>query len=111
MESQSVFGDRKPFLTIIDEIDGAIGGSGDSSLVKALCDMAASINKSGNQDKQKKKTRSNIKLIRPIICICNDLYASKFSVHLLNFYIIVIQLCLITFLKIVLTDNRKYFST
>lgn len=59
IEMRSVFGDCKPNLLIIDEIDG-ISNSEGQGIAKVLLDIASSTKKP---------------LRRPIICICNDPYA------------------------------------
>ncbi|KAH9814323.1 P-loop containing nucleoside triphosphate hydrolase protein [Melampsora americana] len=59
------FKDNRPTCVIIDEIDGAGGGT-EGGFVKALVKLIT--------DARGKK--AEIKpLVRPIICICNDLYA------------------------------------
>ncbi|CDZ98631.1 DNA replication checkpoint protein CHL12/CTF18 [Phaffia rhodozyma] len=65
----SIMGKGKPTCVVIDEIDGATGG--DTSFVRSLIRLIQDI-------PAKKKAGKNIpaKLLkRPIICICNDLYA------------------------------------
>ncbi|KAF9265625.1 P-loop containing nucleoside triphosphate hydrolase protein [Marasmius fiardii PR-910] len=67
----------KPLLLVIDEIDGATGaGDNAGSFVHKLVQLT--------QDRPRKKTRSgrrdpNAKrpILRPIICICNDVNASS----------------------------------
>jgi len=58
MEMRSVFGDKRPNCIILDEIDGAVGASEGSNTMSALISFA---------------TKS---ATRPIICVCNDVYAS-----------------------------------
>lgn len=58
----------RPTCVIIDEIDGAAGG-GDSGFIKSLCKLIQDV-------PARVKTNTPAKLLRrPIICICNDLYA------------------------------------
>ncbi|OCH85001.1 P-loop containing nucleoside triphosphate hydrolase protein [Obba rivulosa] len=77
LESGSAIGSSKPSLVVIDEIDGATGGSDHSSgFIQKLISMTF--------EKPKKKGRKNDPkssrpLLRPIICICNDLYASSLA--------------------------------
>eukprot|EP01029_Cantina_marsupialis_P021972 TRINITY_DN5337_c0_g3_i1.p1 TRINITY_DN5337_c0_g3~~TRINITY_DN5337_c0_g3_i1.p1 ORF type:complete len:968 (-),score=286.94 TRINITY_DN5337_c0_g3_i1:109-3012(-) len=92
MTAQSVFGDKKPTLVILDEIDGISNTEGDA-LVKALMDLAQpSIKKSKNKKKKKRKRvlkiskgggglsssiteKSDVprsRITRPIICTCNN---------------------------------------
>ncbi|KLT43446.1 P-loop containing nucleoside triphosphate hydrolase protein [Cutaneotrichosporon oleaginosum] len=59
----------RPTCVIIDEIDGATGG-GDHSFVRSLIKLIQDV-------PARKKTNTPARpLRRPIICICNDLYAS-----------------------------------
>ncbi|BEJ10866.1 hypothetical protein CspHIS471_0102880 [Cutaneotrichosporon sp. HIS471] len=58
----------RPTCVIIDEIDGATGG-GDHGFVRSLIKLIQDV-------PAKKKTKTPARpLRRPIICICNDLYA------------------------------------
>jgi hypothetical protein len=83
-------------LVVLDEIDGALGGANDGSLIKFLCDLVQSegvkqhaknadapeeSEQTGglaDNDPQRKRRKgakiSRRTLMRPIICICNDLY-------------------------------------
>lgn len=68
----------KPNCLIIDEIDGALGGASDNSLIKCLLDL---VTKEGEPLKSlstnsKRKKQSRQILQRPIICIANDQYAA-----------------------------------
>ncbi|KAL8280406.1 hypothetical protein RQP46_007054 [Phenoliferia psychrophenolica] len=79
---------NKPTCVVIDEIDGAVG-DGESgfinSLVKLITDGAnvkrgksgESTAKKAGEDKDKKAKKKIVHraLLRPIICICNDLYS------------------------------------
>ncbi|KAI0723775.1 P-loop containing nucleoside triphosphate hydrolase protein [Cerioporus squamosus] len=77
VESGAKIGSSRPNLVVIDEIDGATGGSESSGgFVHKLIQLT--------QDKPKKKGRkqdpqASRPLLRPIICICNDLYASSLT--------------------------------
>ncbi|WFD27873.1 Chromosome transmission fidelity protein 18 [Malassezia nana] len=75
-ESDSLQGGGKPTLVVIDEIDGATGGSSDalgaSGFVRALVRLLE--DGEGSQRGQRGKRRAR-PLLRPIICVCNDLYA------------------------------------
>ncbi|KAI9486107.1 MAG: P-loop containing nucleoside triphosphate hydrolase protein [Benjaminiella poitrasii] len=64
---------QKPNLLIIDEIDGASSGGGGESFIKQLVQLAT-VEISEDNKKGKKKGEQK-PLMRPIICICNDLYA------------------------------------
>ncbi|GAA5932082.1 hypothetical protein JCM3775_004236 [Rhodotorula graminis] len=65
-------GRTRPTCVIIDEVDGAAAG-GDSSFVKMLVKLVTD----GSSLKRSKKGKGKHQrpLLRPIICICNDLYA------------------------------------
>lgn len=75
MEMQSIWGERKPNCIILDEIDGAMNGSDGKSAIEVILEIA-------NAPLQRKKTgakttaKNRHPLTRPLICICNDLYAS-----------------------------------
>ncbi|KAG9080539.1 hypothetical protein FRC06_006460 [Ceratobasidium sp. 370] len=73
LESGSAMGTNKPVLMVIDEIDGATGDNA-SGFVNKLIQLTLDRPKpkKGRGDKSKNETRP---LLRPIICICNDLYA------------------------------------
>ncbi|TFK91791.1 P-loop containing nucleoside triphosphate hydrolase protein [Polyporus arcularius HHB13444] len=79
VESGAKIGSSRPNLVVIDEIDGATGGSDNSGgFVHRLIQLT--------QDKPKKKgtgrkqdPQASRPLLRPIICICNDLYASSLT--------------------------------
>ncbi|WVW80294.1 hypothetical protein I302_102272 [Kwoniella bestiolae CBS 10118] len=60
----------KPTCVVIDEIDGASGG-GDASFVRSLIKLIQDV------PARKKSNTPARPLRRPIICICNDLYASS----------------------------------
>ncbi|GAA5991782.1 hypothetical protein JCM11641_005682, partial [Rhodosporidiobolus odoratus] len=63
----------RPTCVVVDEVDGA-GGGGESSFVKTLVKliMEGSSTKKPNRKGKGKQPRP---LLRPIVCICNDLYA------------------------------------
>lgn len=68
---------KKPTLVVLDEIDGATGGSGDgASFIRSLVRL---IERGSAVPRTKKKTKkgasTQMVLQRPIICICNNLYA------------------------------------
>ena len=82
MQMQSMK-DPRPTCLVIDEIDGAMGGSEGRSaitmltqLIAAKRDTAASDREEGESIGRKRKRKSRADLLtRPMICICNDLYA------------------------------------
>ncbi|KAI0362637.1 hypothetical protein OH77DRAFT_1416905 [Trametes cingulata] len=77
LESGAKVGSSKPNLVVIDEIDGATGGSDNSGgFIHKLIQLT--------QDRPRKKSKKGDKqttrpLLRPIICICNDLYAASLT--------------------------------
>ncbi|KAF8447842.1 P-loop containing nucleoside triphosphate hydrolase protein [Boletus edulis BED1] len=77
LESGSTIGSTKPVLLIVDEIDGATGGGDNSNgFVQKLVSLTF--------DKPKKKRNVGAQkdkrpLLRPIICICNDLNAHSLA--------------------------------
>lgn len=80
--SASLFG--KPSCCILDEVDGATGGGSDGGFVRALVDLLASDERATRalttasaavRQKRSRNNKSLSLLQRPIICICNDLYA------------------------------------
>ncbi|KAG0243590.1 hypothetical protein BGW41_001801 [Actinomortierella wolfii] len=87
LEIQSIRGSDKPNLLIIDEIDGASSSGGDQSFIKLLVDIASvealpPDQKSGagglatTSTRRGRKNQHKKPLMRPIICICNDQYAT-----------------------------------
>ncbi|XP_059632203.1 uncharacterized protein LOC132274873 [Cornus florida] len=84
VQMNSVMADSKPKCLVIDEIDGALGeGKG---AVEVILKMVSAERKSdtGKENVAKeeqsgrmssKRKRKNASLSRPVICICNDLYA------------------------------------
>ncbi|XP_076898557.1 uncharacterized protein LOC143552157 [Bidens hawaiensis] len=84
VQMNSVMADSRPKCLVIDEIDGALGDG--KGAVDVILKMVSADKKSDtateniNQSEQSGKTSSKKKkkdtsLLRPVICICNDLYA------------------------------------
>ncbi|KAF3289892.1 hypothetical protein TWF970_003636 [Orbilia oligospora] len=72
----------KPICVVIDEIDGVTGdGAGEGGFIKALVDLIEQDKRnSGDPDAQVMKRKGGKKgekfrFLRPIIAVCNDLYA------------------------------------
>ena len=61
----------KPNCIILDEIDGAMNGPEGRTAASTLLELSKSILRKKNS---KEKSKGLVQ-IRPIICICNDLYA------------------------------------
>ncbi|WFC99845.1 Chromosome transmission fidelity protein 18 [Malassezia yamatoensis] len=84
LESDSLRGgSNQPTLVVIDEIDGATGGGSSDGLgtmgfVRALVRLI----EQGKGDRKKRfelpatrRKKGAVPILRPIVCICNDLYA------------------------------------
>ncbi|KDN45594.1 P-loop containing nucleoside triphosphate hydrolase protein [Tilletiaria anomala UBC 951] len=82
--------DARPTLVVIDEIDGATGGGGGTEdgdrskgaggggFIRALIKLVQNGMSSGKGKGKGKGKKGRAKpLLRPIICICNDLYATS----------------------------------
>ncbi|RQM09471.1 hypothetical protein DD237_003568 [Peronospora effusa] len=75
MEMQSIWGDRKPNCIILDEIDGAMNGNDGKSAIDVIQEIVqAPLQKKKVGTKAAAKSRHP--LTRPLICVCNELYAS-----------------------------------
>ncbi|CAL4930272.1 unnamed protein product [Urochloa decumbens] len=83
VQMNSIMSDSKPKCLVIDEIDGALGdGKGAVEVILKMinADKSNNSDKSTNAEetqvrKASKKGQRMAKLLRPVICICNDLYA------------------------------------
>ncbi|WJX17347.1 hypothetical protein P8452_07276 [Trifolium repens] len=83
VQMNSVLSDSKPKCLVVDEIDGALGDG--KGAVEVLLKMISaerkpdagkqSLDKGQMERKSSKKGRKTASLSRPVICICNDLYA------------------------------------
>lgn len=75
----------RPVCVVVDEVDGVVTGSGaggEGGFTKALIDLVLldqknAVQPTGQQSnfKNKKKTGDNFRMLRPLIMICNDVYA------------------------------------
>lgn len=75
----------RPVCVVVDEVDGVVtgsGGAGEGGFTKALIDLllldqknASQPTRQPNSFKTKKKAGENFRLLRPLILICNDVYA------------------------------------
>ncbi|XP_021290987.1 chromosome transmission fidelity protein 18 homolog isoform X1 [Herrania umbratica] len=80
VQMNSVMADSRPKCLVIDEIDGALGdgkGAVDVILKMNYTMQVSAERKSdfGRENNANKKGRKTASLSRPVICICNDLYA------------------------------------
>eukprot|EP00850_Spirogloea_muscicola_P010707 SM000064S19729 [mRNA] locus=s64:153757:161302:- [translate_table: standard] len=89
VQMQPVITDGRPNCLIIDEIDGALGGTDGKGAISALLDIVTAENRLAKRQqesvegsdalvsKSKKARKASFKgkLNRPVVCICNDLYA------------------------------------
>ncbi|XP_021290988.1 chromosome transmission fidelity protein 18 homolog isoform X2 [Herrania umbratica] len=75
VQMNSVMADSRPKCLVIDEIDGALGDG--KGAVDVILKMVSAERKSdfGRENNANKKGRKTASLSRPVICICNDLYA------------------------------------
>ncbi|MBA0712626.1 hypothetical protein Golax_011713, partial [Gossypium laxum] len=75
VQMNSVMADARPKCLVIDEIDGALGDG--KGAVEVILKMVSAERKHdfGKENNAKKKGSKTTSLTRPVICICNDLYA------------------------------------
>ncbi|KZT27298.1 P-loop containing nucleoside triphosphate hydrolase protein [Neolentinus lepideus HHB14362 ss-1] len=77
LETGSAVGSTKPVLVVIDEIDGATGaGENVAGFVHKLVELTLD---KPRKKRGKKDPATSRPLLRPIVCICNDLYASSLA--------------------------------
>ena len=81
-EVQSVFGAMssrpemsRPVCVILDEIDGAMGGSDATSAISELVRMATGAGGKGGEGEEGDGKGGQL-LQRPVICVCNELHAA-----------------------------------
>ncbi|KAF8423054.1 hypothetical protein EV426DRAFT_642957 [Tirmania nivea] len=82
---KKAIGSSRPVCIVVDEIDGVSGGGGETGFMNALVDLIMQDQKnsptpgagsmSTTNRNRKGKKGDNFKFHRPIIAICNDLYA------------------------------------
>ncbi|KAG0169481.1 hypothetical protein DFQ30_003575 [Apophysomyces sp. BC1015] len=66
--------EQRPNMLIIDEIDGVSSSGGSDSFIQKLVQLATADLQDASADRRKGKSKPQTPLLRPIICICNDLY-------------------------------------
>lgn len=79
MEMQSIFGSRKPNCIILDEIDGAMNSGDGKTAIAAIQEIISAplqLKKNAAKGSGKRANQNQHPLTRPMICICNDQYAS-----------------------------------
>ncbi|KAG6832058.1 hypothetical protein H0H92_005480 [Tricholoma furcatifolium] len=78
LESGAAVGSTKPVLLIIDEIDGATGaGDNSNTFISKLVSLT---HDRPRKKRQKQKDHQDKRpILRPIICICNDINASSLA--------------------------------
>ncbi|KAH8980916.1 P-loop containing nucleoside triphosphate hydrolase protein [Lactarius hatsudake] len=76
LESGYAVGSSKPVLVVIDEIDGATGDNAHGFINRLI---QLTYEKTNKTRSKKKGDKGKQILRRPIICICNDLYASSLA--------------------------------
>ncbi|KAG6854551.1 hypothetical protein C0991_004887 [Blastosporella zonata] len=78
LESGSAVGSTKPVLLVIDEIDGATGaGDNSNTFISKL--VALTQDRPRKKRQKQKDPEAKRPILRPIICICNDLNASSLA--------------------------------
>ncbi|KAG9010130.1 hypothetical protein FRB93_004792 [Tulasnella sp. JGI-2019a] len=77
LETGQGLGKKKPVLVVVDEVDGATGEN-NSSFVSRLVQLTIDSRRKRRAG-EKRDPKDKRPLLRPIICICNDLYANSIS--------------------------------
>ncbi|KAL6648399.1 hypothetical protein ACP70R_012623 [Stipagrostis hirtigluma subsp. patula] len=84
IQMNSIMSDSRPKCLVIDEIDGALGdGKGAVEVILKMINAEKNNNSDRSTDTEEtqvrkassRKSHRTAKLSRPVICICNDLYA------------------------------------
>ncbi|RDB21482.1 Chromosome transmission fidelity protein 18 [Hypsizygus marmoreus] len=80
LESGFAVGSAKPVLLVIDEIDGATGvGDNSSSFIHKLVQLTYDRPRKKHRSGQSRDPNAKRPILRPIICICNDINASSLA--------------------------------
>ncbi|KXN91400.1 Chromosome transmission fidelity protein 18 [Leucoagaricus sp. SymC.cos] len=80
LESGSLVNSTKPVLLVIDEIDGATGaGENTNSFIHNLVQLTQNKLRKKKRGGQEHQPSAQRPLLRPIICICNDINASSLA--------------------------------
>ncbi|KAK0211032.1 hypothetical protein DFS33DRAFT_1296980 [Desarmillaria ectypa] len=80
LESGSTVGSSRPVLVVIDEIDGATGaGENTSSFIYKLIQLTFDKPRRKARAGQQRDPNAKRPILRPIICICNDINASSLA--------------------------------
>ncbi|GMH45142.1 hypothetical protein BSKO_13099 [Bryopsis sp. KO-2023] len=81
---KSILGGKKPNCLILDEVDGMVASEGQGAIDTVLKLMQQGSKNDGSKvdeigkrpkEQQKRKRKKSKPMSRPLICICNDLYA------------------------------------
>ncbi|KAG8978523.1 hypothetical protein FRB90_008413, partial [Tulasnella sp. 427] len=78
LETGQGLGKKKPVLVVVDEVDGATGENS-TSFVAKLIQLTIDGKRKRLKPGEKRNPKEKQPLLRPIICICNDLWASSIS--------------------------------
>ncbi|KAG8948253.1 hypothetical protein FRC04_009891 [Tulasnella sp. 424] len=76
LETGQGLGKKKPVLVVVDEVDGATGENS-TSFVAKLIQLTIDGKRKKLKPGEKRNPKEKQPLLRPIICICNDLWASS----------------------------------
>ncbi|TFK30182.1 P-loop containing nucleoside triphosphate hydrolase protein [Coprinopsis marcescibilis] len=79
LEAGSTVGSSKPVLIIIDEIDGATGSGDNSNTFIHKLVQLTQVRQRRKQQQGKRDPHAPRPILRPIICICNDINASSIA--------------------------------
>ncbi|KIO32526.1 hypothetical protein M407DRAFT_213664 [Tulasnella calospora MUT 4182] len=78
LEAGQCLNKKKPVLIVVDEVDGATGENS-TSFVAKLIQLTIDGKRKRLKPGEKRNPKEKQPLLRPIICICNDLWASSIS--------------------------------
>ncbi|KAG8969390.1 hypothetical protein FRC03_003081 [Tulasnella sp. 419] len=78
LESGSALGSKRPVLVVVDEVDGATGEN-TGSFIQRLIQLTIDGKRKKSRASSKNENNPKRPLLRPIICICNDLWASSLA--------------------------------
>ncbi|TFK76193.1 P-loop containing nucleoside triphosphate hydrolase protein [Pluteus cervinus] len=80
LEAGSMLGGNKPTMLILDEVDGATGaGENANSFIAKLIQLTTDRPRRKKNSGKNGKAQTQRPILRPIICICNDINASALT--------------------------------